>query len=153
MTNDQTTRNPVEMVDISQKPAVSRQAEALGEIHLQEKTVEAIMKGEIKKGDVLAVAEVAGILAVKKTAEILPLCHPIPVLQANIYLEIKGNRITSRCRVTSDYRTGVEMETLLGVTTSLLTIWDMVKYLEKDDHGQYPYTRIEGIKVVKKWKN
>jgi len=144
--------NPVEMVDIAQKPVVPRLAEAVGEIRLQPETVEAIRLGRTKKGDVLAVAEVAGILAAKKTAEIIPLCHPIPLSQVNIHFKFAEDGITSRCVVSANYKTGVEMEALVGVATSLLTIWDMVKYLEKDEGGQYPHTRIRNIRVAKKQK-
>lgn len=145
-------QNPVEMVDISQKPAVSRTAEAVGELWLRPETVKAIRGGQIKKGDPFAVAEIAGILAAKRTPETIPLCHHIPLSQVNIKFEVAKDHITSRCSVLANYKTGVEMEALVGVTTSLLTIWDMVKYLEKDKEGQYPYTRISNVRVTEKKK-
>lgn len=144
--------DPVEMVDISQKPIVLRVAEAVGEISLQPQTVTDIRRGQIKKGSVLAAAEIAGILAAKRTAEIIPLCHHIPLSQVNLRFEVAEDYITSKCTVSTYYKTGVEMEALVGVTTALLTIWDMVKYLEKDEGGQYPHTQIRNIHVTKKWK-
>ena len=145
-------RNPVKMVDVSQKPVGARMAEAMGEIRLKPETVEAIRHGHVEKGDVLAVAEVAGILAAKRTADIIPLCHTIPLTQINIHLDVAKEGVTARCIVSAGYKTGVEMEALVGVTTCLLTIWDMVKYLEKDEEGQYPRTRIRNIQVTKKQK-
>jgi cyclic pyranopterin phosphate synthase len=144
---------PVEMVDVSQKPIIPRRAEARGVIRLHPPTVNAIRQGHITKGNVLAAAEIAGILAAKRTSEILPLCHQIPLSQVTLSFEMAENRITARCSVVATYTTGVEMEALVGVATALLTIWDMVKYLEKDAEGQYPDTRIEVIQVTEKWKD
>jgi cyclic pyranopterin phosphate synthase len=140
------------MVNISDKPAVKRVAEAEGKIWLQPKTIEKIRKGLVEKGDVFSTADVAGILAVKKTPELIPLCHQIPLSQVNISFDTGENFVTAKCGVVSEYKTGVEMEALAGVTMALLTIWDMVKYLEKDDAGQYPHTKIGEIKVLKKKK-
>ena len=144
---------PVEMVDVSQKPVVARRAEAMGVIRLQLQTVDAIRRGQVTKGNVLAVAEIAGILSAKRTPEIIPLCHQIPLSQITLSFEVAKDSITARCSVSANYKTGVEMEALVGVVTSLLTIWDMVKYLEKDARGQYPHTRIQNIQVTKKWKD
>jgi len=152
MSEEEKFLDPVEMVDISPKPVVRRVAEAVGEIRLQPETVVAIKRGEITKGSVLAAAEIAGIVAAKRTAELIPLCHHIPLSQVNLRFEVAEAAITSTCSVTTDYKTGVEMEALVGVTTALLTIWDMVKYLEKDAEGAYPHTRIGNIRVTKKWK-
>ncbi|UCH05919.1 MAG: cyclic pyranopterin monophosphate synthase MoaC [Candidatus Thorarchaeota archaeon] len=140
------------MVDISDKPAAVRVAEAVGEIVLQPATVEAVRLGTTKKGDVLSVSETAGIMAAKKTDELIPLCHQIPLSSVGITFEFKPDRILAVCRVTATYATGVEMEALVGVTTALLSIWDMVKYLEKDSEGQYPTARLEGIRVTLKQK-
>ena len=145
--------DPVEMVDISQKPVVRRVAEAVGEIRLRPQTVAAIRSRQITKGSVLAAAEIAGVLAAKRTAELIPLCHHIPLSQVSLRFEVAADSVTSKCTVTTYYKTGVEVEALVGVTTSLLTIWDMVKYLEKDEGGQYPHTRIRSIRVTKKWKD
>ena len=145
-------KSPVKMVDVSGKEVVHREAEAVGRIVLRRETVEAIKAGKVKKGDPLSVAEVASILAVKRTPETIPLCHPIPITSVATEFQLGGDCIEARCRVTADYKTGVEMEALAGVTAALLTIWDMVKYLEKDGKGQYPSTAITGIRVVEKRK-
>lgn len=140
------------MINISDKPTVRRVAEAEGKIWLQPKTIEKIRKGLVEKGDVFSTADLAGILAVKKTPELIPLCHQIPLSQVDISFDISQSFITTRCRVVSEYKTGVEMEALVGVTVTLLTIWDMVKYLEKDKVGQYPHTKIGEVGVLKKEK-
>ncbi len=146
-------KEPVRMVDISGKPASVRIAEAVGEIVLQPTTVKAIRLGTTKKGDVISVSETAGIMAAKKTDELIPLCHQIPLSSVGIVFEFRPDRIIAVCRVTATYATGVEMEALIGVTTALLSIWDMVKYLEKDSEGQYPTARLEGICVTFKHKD
>ena len=144
---------PVEMVDVSQKPVIARRAEAMGVIRLQSQTIDAIMRGKVTKGNVLAAAEIAGILSAKRTPEIIPLCHQIPLSQITLSFEVAKESITARCSVSANYKTGLEMEALVGAATSLLTIWDMVKYLEKDAGGQYPHTRIQNIQVTEKWKD
>ena len=140
------------MVDISGKEVIHREAEAEGVIRLREETVKAIKDGKVKKGDPLRAAEVACIMAVKKTPEIIPLCHPVPITSVKTEFELGADSVTTRCKVTADYRTGVEMEALAGVTAALLTIWDMVKYMEKDEKGQYPLTSITDVKVIEKRK-
>jgi cyclic pyranopterin phosphate synthase len=145
-------KSPVKMIDVSGKEVVHREAEAIGKIVLKRETLEAIKAGKVKKGDPISVAEVASILAVKRTPETIPLCHPIPITSVTTEFQLGGDSIEARCRVTADYKTGVEMEALAGVTAALLTIWDMVKYLEKDGEGQYPSTAITGIRVVEKRK-
>lgn len=145
-------KSPVKMVDVSLKEVVHREAEAVGKIQLKKGTVDAIKAGKVKKGDPISVAEVASILAVKRTPETIPLCHPIPITSVTTEFQLGGDCIEARCRVTADYKTGVEMEALAGVAAALLTIWDMVKYLEKDEDGQYPSTAIAGIRVVEKRK-
>jgi cyclic pyranopterin phosphate synthase len=145
-------KSPVKMVDVSLKEVVHREAEAVGKIQLKKGTVDAIKAGKVKKGDPISVAEVASILAVKRTPETIPLCHPIPITSVMTEFQLGGDCIEARCRVTADYKTGVEMEALAGVAAALLTIWDMVKYLEKDEDGQYPSTAIAGIRVVEKRK-
>jgi cyclic pyranopterin phosphate synthase len=146
------SEDPIKMVDIASKSISHRKAEAIGEIVLAPSTITKIRDGAIKKGNVLAVSEIAGIQAAKKTADIIPLCHQIPLLSIQIAFDYFVDRIRATCEVTADYTTGVEMEALVGVTTALLSIWDMVKYLEKDSEGQYPVARLEGICVTKKLK-
>jgi cyclic pyranopterin phosphate synthase len=140
------------MIDVSDKNMVERVATAEGEILLSKESIEAIKSGTIKKGDVLNTAKVAAIQAVKETPAILPLCHPIPIEYVNVEHVIGEDKITSTCTVKVHYKTGVEMEALTGVSVALLTIWDMVKYLEKDENGQYPLTKIENIRVIEKRK-
>ena len=143
---------PVKMIDVSGKEVVHREAEAVGKIGLKVETVGAIKEGKVEKGDPLKVAEVASIQAVKRTPETIPLCHPVPITSVTTEFDLGDDYIEARCRVTADYKTGVEMEALVGVTAALLTVWDMVKYLEKDDEGQYPSTVITGVRVVEKRK-
>lgn len=146
------TRRSVDMVDISNKNIVPRFAEAEGEIQLKPDTLEKIRCGEIKKGDVFVIAEIAGIQAAKRTHELIPLCHQIPLSKVKILFDIKEDRIVARCLVKAEYKTGVEMEALVGSTMALLTVWDMVKYLEKDETEQYPLTRLSEVRVLKKEK-
>jgi cyclic pyranopterin phosphate synthase len=140
------------MVDISAKEVVSRTATAEGYINLLEATVEAIKTHQIKKGDVLEAAKLAAVNGVKQTPLLIPLCHPIPITGVDVNFEVIDNGLKVTCKVKADYKTGVEMEALTGVNCALLTIWDMVKYLEKDEAGQYPTTKIHDIRVVKKEK-
>jgi cyclic pyranopterin phosphate synthase len=140
------------MVDVSEKDVVLRQAETRGFLHLQPITLSVIRSGAVKKGDPFAFAEAAGMLAVKKTSELIPHCHPLPIESANLEFTITEEGVEVRCRVKAAARTGVEMEALVGVSMALNTIWDMVKYLEKDDQGQYPATSITDIRVVNKSK-
>jgi cyclic pyranopterin phosphate synthase len=140
------------MVDITEKPPVFRKATATGSIRLQEVSVEAIRTGQVKKGDVLTTARLAAILAVKDTPRLIPLCHSIPITGLEVNFEIEERRVRATVTVTSLGRTGVEMEALTGVAVALLNIWDMVKYLEKDETGNYPDTEIFGITVCEKKK-
>lgn len=145
--------DPVSMVDISSKGVTSRVATAVGKLYLRKSTVDAIKSGAIKKGDPLTVAEVASILAVKKTPELIPLCHSIPVESVEVFYIVDEDYVEATCTVKASYKTGVEMEALTGVTVALLNIWDMVKYLEKDEDGQYPDTKITDVQVIEKRKN
>lgn len=140
------------MIDISTKEFSNRTAKAKGEIKLKKDTILAIKKGNVKKGDVLGTAQTAAILAVKATPNLIPLCHPILIDSVEVAFDIKEESISCECEVKANYKTGVEMESLAGVSTALLTIWDMVKYLEKDENGQYPSTQINNIEVISKIK-
>jgi cyclic pyranopterin phosphate synthase len=141
------------MVDVSGKDVVKRYAEATGEIILKAETIKEIQEGTTKKGNVLAVSETAGILAAKRTSEMIPLCHQVPLTSVEVSFDFSKTGIRAACRVSANYVTGVEMEALVGVTTALLSIWDMVKYLEKDSDGQYPDAKLENIRVVEKRKD
>lgn len=140
------------MVDITEKPVVRREAEATGTIVLSPDTIQRIENGQIKKGDPLQVAEIAAMNAAKQTHILIPHCHQIPLDTVTVSYRIKRESIEAGCLVRAQARTGVEMEAIVGVTMALNTLWDMVKYLEKDDNGQYPKTRITDIRVVRKQK-
>lgn len=140
------------MVDISEKEDVLRIAVAEGFIKLKKETIEAIAKNKVAKGNVIATANIAGVLAVKRTPEIIPMCHPIPLTSISFDFNIEERGIRVRCVVKSIGKTGVEMEALNGVSVALLTIWDMVKSLEKDETGNYPFTSIENVRVLEKKK-
>lgn len=142
----------VRMVDITNKDVVYREASAEGFIRLKRETLEMIKNGKIEKGDVLTVAKLAGLIAVKKVPELLPLCHPIPITHVDIETEILDDGIKVRATVKSLAQTGVEMEALTAVSLALLNIWDMVKRYEKDEYGQYPTTQISYVKVLSKVK-
>ncbi len=141
------------MVDVGGKEDVVRVAVAEGIIRLRPSTVKAILEGRIEKGDVFTVAKVAAIVAVKKTSELLPLCHNVPISYVDVEFEVLDeSRVVVRTTVKAIAKTGVEMEALVGTSVALLTIWDMVKKYEKDEVGQYPETRVELVKVVEKVK-
>ena len=142
----------LKMVDISGKEEVERVAEASGRIRLRRETVEAIKNGKIKKGDVLACAEIAAILAVKRTPEVIPMCHPINIDAVDVNFTLGDDFVDAKVKVKSKGKTGVEMEAIHGVAVALLTVWDMVKGEEKDETGNYPHTKIEEIRVLRKEK-
>ena len=145
-------KNEVHMVDVTPKPDVPREATASGRIYLRQETLKAIAEGTVVKGNVLATAQVAGTMAVKQTLALIPMCHPIPVGAVTVSFIQTSEYIEVSCRVKTFGKTGIEMEALTGASVALLTIWDMVKSAEKDENGQYPVTRIEGIHVVEKIK-
>ena len=140
------------MVDVTDKPVVLREAVAEGTILLSSDTILKIEAGDIKKGDPLLVAEVSAMNASKQTHLLIPHCHQIPLNTVSVSFDVLKESIMARCLVKTQARTGVEMEALVGVTMALNTIWDMVKYLEKDEEGLFPLTQIRDIKVVKKKK-
>lgn len=140
------------MIDISSKDVVERTATASGEIKLKESTVDKINRKETKKGDVIETARIAGMQAAKRTWDTIPYCHQIPISSVNLEFNTQKDSIKVRCSVKAVYKTGVEMEAISCVQASLLTIWDMVKYLEKDENGQYPETEIRYVKVDRKAK-
>jgi cyclic pyranopterin phosphate synthase len=121
------------MVDVSEKPDTRRVAVAKGEVVMRPETVKTIRDNAIKKGDVLTVAQLAGVMAAKKTADIIPLCHPLHLTDVQVHLElvddIPGVQITATVRTIG--QTGVEMEALLAVSIAALTVYDMAKAVEK----------------------
>ncbi len=138
------------MIDVSDKMDVERVARAHGSIKLGYKSIDAIKKGEVKKGDAIECARIAGTLAVKRVHELVPYCHQVPLDYIGFDFSINDESIDCECEVKANYRTGVEIEAILGVEISLLVIWDMVKYIEKDENGQYPITCISEIRVIEK---
>lgn len=133
------------MVDVGGKPETARAARAEGSITMSAEALAAIERNAVSKGDVIATARIAGIMAAKKTSELIPLCHPLPLTDAGVDIEVDrslpGLRVTAWA--STHGRTGVEMEALTAVTVGLLTVYDMVKAL---DHGM----EISGVRLVEK---
>ncbi|HDZ23115.1 MAG TPA: cyclic pyranopterin monophosphate synthase MoaC [Desulfobacteraceae bacterium] len=140
------------MVDVTEKPVMRRQAIASGKIVLAPATISEIRAGRIKKGDPLQVAEIAAMNSAKQTHLLIPHCHQITLDTVKVSFSVEKDFIKARCHVRCQARTGVEMEALVGVSLALNTIWDMVKYLEKDENGQYPGTKMTEIQVEMKEK-
>jgi cyclic pyranopterin phosphate synthase len=136
------------MVDVSAKPATLRRAVARGEIHLQPETIAAIENDQLAKGNVLATARLAGIMAAKKTGDLIPLCHPLAITHCGVDFEIPATRdriiITASATLTG--QTGVEMEALTAVSLAALTIYDMCKAIDKT-------MRITDVTLLSKTKN
>ena len=141
------------MVDVSNKAEIFREATAKGKIQLKAETVNLITEEKIAKGNPLYTAKIAGVLAAKKTSELVPLCHPLPLTSVEVEAKIvEKTSVEVTATVKTKAQTGVEMEALIAASVGLLTIWDMVKQYEKNTAGQYPNTIIENIHVVKKLK-
>lgn len=121
------------MVDVTGKEITTRTASAEGSIRVSEEIIEAIKNGSVEKGDVLGVARVAGIMAAKRTPELIPMCHPLLLNKCSVDFRIDelAKTVTAVCTVRTDGKTGVEMEALTGVSVALLTIYDMCKALDK----------------------
>ena len=133
------------MVNVGAKPDTERVAVARGEIHLKPETVALVKSGLMKKGDVITVAQIAGITAAKRTAELIPLCHTIPIHQVEVNIEVDEALpgLTIEARVHTTGKTGVEMEALTAVSVAALAIYDMVKAVEKTG-------RIQNIRLIEK---
>ena len=133
------------MVDVSAKRATEREAVAAGRVVMQPATLDIVRKGNAKKGDVLGTARIAGIMAAKRTHDLIPLCHPLPIAKAEVDIRpdagLPGLEVTARVKVAGT--TGVEMEALTAVAVACLTIYDMVKAAERG-------MRIEGIRLLEK---
>jgi len=134
-----------QMVDVSAKPVSIRQAIASGKIRLRAKTLNLVNKNQIAKGDVLATARIAGIQAAKQTAQLIPLCHTLPLGEIKVDLIASADGVEARCTARTVAQTGVEMEALTGVAGALLTIYDMCKAVDKQ-------MRISDIQLVEKTK-
>lgn len=131
------------MVDVGTKAETQREAVATGRIVMSAQAAAAIRDGLVKKGDVLAVARIAGIMAAKKTADLIPLCHPLALTSVELDLAPDETGVTATATVALTGRTGVEMEALTAVSVALLTVYDMAKALDKT-------MAIEGIRLVSK---
>lgn len=133
------------MVNVGHKPIQRRRAVAEGRLVCAPATIRALKKNALPKGDVLTVAQVAGIQAAKRTAELIPLCHPLPLNHVEINFRVRASAIKIVCAVETSAQTGVEMEALTGVSMAALTLYDMCKAVDKK-------MRIEGIRVIEKVK-
>jgi cyclic pyranopterin monophosphate synthase len=141
------------MVDVSSKSEIFREATASGSIKLKPQTIDLIQSEKIAKGNPLYTAKIAGVLAAKRTSDLIPLCHPLPL--TNVVVDVKvadKTMVTATATIKTKAQTGVEMEALTAVSVALLTVWDMTKQYEKDTEGQYPSTAIDNIHVIKKFK-
>jgi len=138
--------------DISKKPVTFRTATASGRIKLRQSTVARIRKGLTEKGDPISLAEIAGMIAAKRTPELLPLCHPLRIESTTVEASVVPSGIEVTVTVSANEKTGVEMEALTATTVALLNVWDVVKVYEKDGRGQYPTTQIQAVRVVRKAK-
>jgi cyclic pyranopterin monophosphate synthase len=138
-------RGEARMVDVSAKPAAEREARAEGRVVMAPATLAIVQRGDAKKGDVLGAARIAGIMAAKRTHELIPLCHPLSISQVDVDIrpdaKLPGIEVRARVKVTG--QTGVEMEALTAVAVACLTIYDMVKAVERG-------MRIEGIRLIEK---
>jgi len=138
-------RGEARMVDVAAKPVTAREAVAEGQVLMRPATLALVQRGDAKKGDVLGAARIAGIMAAKRTHELIPLCHPLPLSQVELDLApdaaLPGIKVRARVKVSG--QTGVEMEALTAVAVACLTVYDMVKSVERG-------MRIEGIRLVEK---
>ena len=140
-----TPQGKLRMVDVGGKPPMARKAVASGRIMMQAQTIQKISDGSIIKGDLLAAAEIAGIMAAKKCADLIPLCHPLPIDQVEIRTTLLPDGVEVHACVRCIGVTGVEMEALTAVSIALLTLYDMCKAVDKQ-------MVIEGITLIEKSK-
>ena len=152
MTNDEGKRlshigadGRARMVDVSSKPSSVRTAVAAGRISLGEETISLIEQNGIAKGNVLATARIAGIQAAKKTSELIPLCHPLPLSNVDVEISLGADSAEVKCTARTVAQTGVEMEALTGVSVALLTIYDMCKAVDKE-------MQISNVRLLEKMK-
>ena len=131
------------MVDVGGKTPTAREAVATGRITMSAEAARAIAEGSAKKGDVIAVARVAGIMAAKRTSDLIPLCHPLPLTKITLDLDVDDTGVTATATVATDGKTGVEMEALTAVGVALLTVYDMAKAIDKA-------MVIDGIRLLEK---
>ena len=139
------TDGRAQMVDVSAKPMSKRRAVASGKIQLQRETIELITKDRIAKGNVLATARIAGIQAAKQTAQLIPLCHILPLGEVKVDIVTSNEGAEVKCTAQTVAQTGVEMEALVGATVALLAIYDMCKAVDKE-------MQISGVRLLSKTK-
>jgi len=139
------TDGRAQMVDVSAKPMSKRRAVASGKIQLQRETIELITKNRIAKGNVLATARIAGIQAAKQTAQLIPLCHTLPLGEVKVDIVTSNEGAEVKCTAQTVAQTGVEMEALVGATVALLAIYDMCKAVDKE-------MQISGVRLLSKTK-
>jgi len=139
--------------DVGGKPAVFRRAVVVGELSLSSATRRSIRARTVAKGDPIAAGELAGLLAMKRTPELIPHCHIVGLTHARVDVVPSARGVRVRVTAETVERTGVEMEALVGASIALLTVWDMVKYLEKDARGLYPKTSLGPVRVLTKEKS
>lgn len=135
----------VRMVNVGAKPVQLRRAVAAARLVCRPATLRALERDALPKGDVLAVAQIAGIQAAKRTADLIPLCHPLPLSHVAVRFRVKRDRVEIECAVETAAQTGVEMEALTGASVAALTLYDMCKAVDKT-------MRVEGVRVVQKTK-
>ena len=133
------------MVDVGWKPVTDRMAQAAGRVVMQPETLALIRDGLMKKGDVLTIAQLAGIMGAKRTSELIPLCHPLPLNKVDVELELDegGSCVTVVATATTSGKTGVEMEALTAVSVAALTVYDMCKAVDRG-------VRIDGVRLLQK---
>jgi len=139
--------------NVGGKPPVHRHAVVVGELALSAASRRALRARSVEKGDPIATGEIAGLLAMKRTPELIPHCHTVPLTHSRVDLVRSARGVRVRAEAETVDRTGVEMEALVGASVALLTVWDMVKYLEKDRRGLYPATSLGPVRVVTKRKS
>jgi cyclic pyranopterin phosphate synthase len=139
------SRGRARMVDVSAKPATAREAVARAQVRARASTIRHVTAGRVPKGDVLAAARLAGIMAAKRTPELVPLCHPLPLtaVEVDVVPDIKGGSIQIESRVRLVGRTGVEMEALVAASVAALTVYDMCKSMDRE-------MTIEAVRLVRK---
>jgi cyclic pyranopterin monophosphate synthase len=140
-----TQQGEARMVNVGAKPVQHRRAVAVGKLVCQPATIRALKRDALPKGDVLTVAQIAGIQAAKRTAELIPLCHPLGLNHVEVTFRVRPAAIEITCVAETSAQTGVEMEALTGVSVAALTLYDMCKAVDKS-------MRIEGVRVVEKVK-
>jgi cyclic pyranopterin phosphate synthase len=133
------------MVNVGAKPVQRRRAVAIGKLICQPSTIRALKRKALPKGDVLAVAQIAGIQAAKRTADLIPLCHPLALCHVEVSFRVNRDSVEVECVAETTAQTGVEMEALTGASVAALTLYDMCKAVDKT-------MRIEGVRVVEKTK-